>query len=474
MGNKEMDPRGIRDRIEAQRRWFQGGLVRGSAARRQRLRLLKQQLIRHEDRLLEALRADLGKGGFGALFSEIAPLYGEINHAAAHVGRWARPRRVRSSPAVFPSSARVIPEPFGVALIIGPWNYPVQLLLSPLVGALAAGNCAVLKPSELAPHTSAAVAAMIREGFDPREVAVEEGGREEAKALIEARPEVVFFTGGSRAGREVMAAAARELVPVILELGGKNPCVVDRDTDPKTAARRIVWGKFYNAGQTCIAPDFVVAHRGVKQALLEAMAGALGRFYGPDPADSPAYERIINRGHLDRLEGLLRAARDRGRILSGGQARPGELYLAPTIVDGIGWEHPLMAEEIFGPILPVLEYEELEELIDRLRQRPRPLMLLVFTRDRAVEGRLIEAVPSGGVSVNDCLLHSLVKTLPFGGVGESGMGRYHGKAGFEAFSYPRGVLRRSQGFDLTLRFPPFPTFNAQGQRLMRRLVRLMR
>ncbi|MBN1838400.1 MAG: aldehyde dehydrogenase family protein [Spirochaetales bacterium] len=469
-----MEAKTIRNTIEAQRRWFEEGLARGCPARRQRLRVLKGQLVRHEDRLLEALRADLGKGGFGALFSEIAPLYGEINYAQAHLGRWARTRRVRSSPAVFPSRARVIPEPFGVALIIGPWNYPVQLLLSPLVAALAAGNCAVLKPSELAFHTSAAVAEMIREGFDPREAAVVEGGREEARALVEARPDVIFFTGGSRAGREVMAGAARQLAPVILELGGKNPCVVDRTSDPTTAARRIVWGKFYNAGQTCIAPDFVAAHRDIKQALLEAMAATLQRFYGPDPAASPAYERIINRGHLERLGRLLGAAGDQGRIVSGGQVRPEQLYLAPTIVDGIGWEHPLMAEEIFGPILPVLEYEDLEELVDRLRRRPRPLMLLVFTRDRGVEQRLIQAVPSGGVSVNDCLLHSLVKTLPFGGVGESGMGRYHGRAGFEAFSYQRGVLHRSQGFDPTLRFPPFPRTGARGQRLVRRLVRLLR
>jgi len=337
-----------------------------------------------------------------------------------------------------------------VALIIGPWNYPFQLLLSPLVGALAAGNCAVLKPSELAPHTTIAIAELIRAIFPEEYVAVVPGERDTAEALLREKFDAIFFTGSSPVGRAVMAAAAQHLTPVTLEMGGKCPCLVCADAPLDIAARRIVWGKFMNAGQTCVAPDFVLVDRRVRVDLVESMKRVLREFYGDDPQRSPDYGRIVNRRHLERLGGYL----EHGHIAHGGQHDPNDLYLAPTILTDVPLEAPAMRDEIFGPILPVLEFGQLDEALDLLRDRPTPLALYLFTRDRAVQARVLTATRSGGLCVNDTITHMIGKHLPFGGLGESGLGAYHGKASFDCFTHYRSILRRSFKPDLRFRYPP--------------------
>jgi acyl-CoA reductase-like NAD-dependent aldehyde dehydrogenase len=337
-----------------------------------------------------------------------------------------------------------------VALILGPWNYPVQLLLAPLVGAIAAGNCAVLKPSELAPHTAAALAALLRAAFPDDYIAVVPGEREVAEALLRVRFDTVFFTGSTAVGRAVLAATAPHLTPVTLELGGKCPCLVCADAPPAVTARRIAWGKFLNAGQTCVAPDFVLADRRVRPALVAALQQTLTEFYGDDPQKSPHYGRIINRRHFDRLAAYLGS----GQIACGGRLDAADLYLAPTVLTEVPDAAPVMQEEIFGPILPVLEYADLADALARLRDRPIPLALYLFTRDRRVQADVLAATRSGGVCLNDTVTHMVGKYLPFGGLGDSGFGRYHGQASFDCFTHWRPVLRRSLAFDPRLRYPP--------------------
>ena len=359
-------------------------------------------------------------------------------------------RRRRTPWLAWPGRGFVDPEPYGVALIIGPWNYPVQLLLAPLIGALAAGNCVVLKPSEFAPRTAAALARLIEAIYPEDYVTVVEGERETAEALLRERFNAIFFTGSTSVGRLVMAAAAQHLTPVTLELGGKSPCIVCADAPLDTTARRIVWGKFLNAGQTCVAPDFVLVDRRIRDGLLAAMQRAVRAFYGQDPQKSPDYGRIVNRRHIDRLAGYLRS----GQPIEGGRWDAQDLYFAPTILTDVAPDAPVMQEEIFGPILPVLEFDRIENALEMLRERPTPLALYLFTPDRSVQERVLRATRSGGVCINDTLTHIVGSGLPFGGLGESGLGAYHGRASFDCFSHFRSVLRRSLAIDPALRYPP--------------------
>ncbi|MCX8092367.1 MAG: aldehyde dehydrogenase family protein [Verrucomicrobiae bacterium] len=436
--------------LRQQRASFQTGATRSLEFRRAQLRRLQAALERHEASLLEAIHADLRRAAHDAYLSEIGFVLREIHYALRNLPAWMKPQR-RSVPLLArPGRAWVQPEPLGVALILGPWNYPVQLLLLPLVSALAAGNCAVLKPSEFAPHTAEAIARLIRDTFSEDYVAVCPGGRDVAEALLREQFDKIFFTGGTAAGRAVMAAAAKHLTPVTLELGGKCPCLVCADAPLEVTARRIAWGKFMNAGQTCVAPDFVLAEQPIRHRLLEALQRAVREFYGDDPRQSPHYGRIVNRRHFERLTGLLNA----GRIVCGGQQDVDTLYLAPTILADVPPDAPVMQEEIFGPILPVLTFEQLDEALAKLADRPTPLALYLFTNDRAVQQRVLARTRSGGVCLNDTVMHLLSKDLPFGGLGESGMGAYHGRAGFEAFSHYRSVLRRGFWPDFRLRYPP--------------------
>jgi aldehyde dehydrogenase (NAD+) len=418
--------------------------------RRAQLEKLLGALQANETALLEALRADLGKTAYHGFTTEIGLVLSELRYALRKLEIWTTPGKARVPWIAWPGNGTRRPEPFGVVLIIGTWNYPVQLLFSPLVSALAAGNCVILKPSEFAPHTARVVERMIRETFSADYVSVATGGPEVVDSLMGERLDKVFFTGSTRVGKLIMAAAAKHLTPVTLELGGKSPCIVCADAPLEVTARRIVWGKFMNAGQTCIAPDFVLADRSIREPLVKALVAAIQEFYGTEPRESADYGRIINRLHWDRLTGYLKS----GRVLYGGQHDAGELYLAPTIVTDLTAESPLNQEEIFGPILPVIEYGNLEEALAFLVQRPAPLALYLFSNSRSIQERVLAETRSGGVCINDTILHMIAKDLPFGGFGESGMGAYHGKAGFDCFTHYRSVLRRGTLLDPPLRYPP--------------------
>lgn len=436
--------------VRRQREYFRTGVTRDYGFRREALRRLLEGLERREAGLLGALKADLGKGVHEAYASEVGFLAGELRHALRSLRGWMR-AEVRAVPwMAWPGSGRVVREPYGVALVMGPWNYPLQLLLTPLVGAVAAGNCVVLKPSEHALRTAEEVGGLVGELFEEAHVAVVNGGRELAEDLLKEKFDTIFFTGGTEVGRVVMAAAARHLTPVTLELGGKCPCIVAEDAVVEVAARRIAWGKWMNAGQTCVAPDHVWVHRSRVGELVDRLREVVGEFYGGDPRVSGDYGRIVHAGHLRRLVGYL----GDGRVVVGGGWDEEALYMDPTVMVDVIPGSRVMAEEVFGPVLPVLVYDDLGEVFSWLGGRGAALAVYVFTTSGRVVEQVVGGTRSGGVCVNDTVVQILGRELPFGGVGESGMGRYHGRAGYECFSYPRVLVRRPAGMDVALRYPP--------------------
>jgi aldehyde dehydrogenase (NAD+) len=451
--------------LRRQRAFMESGASRSRGFRRAQLGTLRDAIAAHEPLLLEALHADLRKSAYEAYATEIGLVLGEIDYARRHLGAWMKPRRRATPRLSWPSRGIIRPEPYGVGLILGPWNYPVQLLLSPLVGALAAGNSVVLKPSEFAPRTAAALDQLIRTAFPEECVTVVQGDRATAEALLREKFDVIFFTGSSSVGRAVMTAAAQHLTPVTLELGGKCPCLVCSDAPLDLTARRIAWGKFLNAGQTCVAPDFVLAERSIRPALVGALTRAVREFYGEDPQRSRDYCRIINRRHHDRLVSYLGS----GRIAHGGHHDADDLYLAPTLLTEVPWDAPAMQEEIFGPILPVLDFDRLDDALAQLRARPTPLALYLFTRNGRTQEHVLGATKSGGVALNDTVTHMVGPALPFGGLGESGLGAYHGQASFNCFTHYRSVLRRSPTLDPKLLFPP-PRISVT---LLKRLYRFL-
>jgi len=444
-----MDRPTILKLLHDQRSYFASGITKDPSFRLDQLKVLRNAIRSCEDAILHALQQDLRKPAFEAYGGDIAIVVNEIDHAVRHLRRWAKPRRVRTPLAHLPARCFVRSEPYGVALIIGPWNFPVQLLLTPLVGAMAAGNCAVLKPSIAAPHTSRVIAQVIAEHFDPAYCSVVEGGAESAQMLLEERFDTVFFTGGPATGKLVMAAAAKHLTPVTLELGGKNPCIVDADADLGVAARRIVWGKFFNAGQSCVAVDYLLVDRRVKQELLSRIISTVRSFYGEDPSQSPDFARIVDELHFDRLARLLAA----GEVLIGGTTDRAARYIAPTVIDGITGSEPIMEDEIFGPLLPVIEYGDLAEAIDFVNSGRG--LLYVFSRDRARQEEVLHRTSSGGACINDTVIHETITGLPFGGIGDSGLGAYHGRASFDAFSHERSIVRNGFLLDNLLRYPPY-------------------
>jgi acyl-CoA reductase-like NAD-dependent aldehyde dehydrogenase len=446
-----MDRVEAKERVARQRAFFRSGATRELAFRRDRLRELRAMVLAAEPRIFEALRADLGKPALEAYGGELAIVRREIDHALRHLDGWARPRRVRTILAHLPGRSEIRREPRGVVLVISPWNFPVQLTLVPAVGAIAAGNVAILKVPPLAKATSALLAELVGSRFDPGLLSVAEGGVEAAEALLAEQLDYVFFTGGPVAGRRVMEAAARHLTPVTLELGGKNPCIVDADVDLDVAARRIAWGKFFNAGQSCVAVDYLLVDRAVKGALLERIAAAIRDFYGEDPRRSPDFGRIIDEGHFDRTMARLRS----GRVVLGGQSDRAERYVAPTLVEGVAIGDLLMEEEIFGPVLPVMEFGDVAEAIATVNALPPPLALYVFSRSAPFQERVLRETVAGGGCVNDTTIQFTSALLPFGGAGESGMGAYHGQASFELFSRQRSLVRRGFAFDVKLRYPPY-------------------
>lgn len=437
--------------VEAVRKSFDAGTTRPLAWRKVQLRRLLELLRREEGAILAALRADLGKSTFEAWVGEVALVASETEHALSRLEDWCRPEKVSTPLALQPGRSRIYHQPLGVALIIGPWNYPFQLIAAPLVGALAAGNAVIIKPSEVAENTSKMLAELIPKYLDSDAVAVIEGGIPETTALLEQRFDKIFYTGNGHVGRIVMQAAVKHLTPVTLELGGKSPCLVDASADLDVAARRIVWGKFFNAGQTCVAPDYILCRSNLEETLVERLVDTIGEFFGADPKESPDFARIVNRRHLDRLRPLLES----GDVATGGDVDEDDLYIAPTILRGVAPDSPAMADEIFGPILPILNVESTDDAIAFINARPKPLALYVFTGDKDVERRVLERTSSGGACVNDTVAHLGVAELPFGGVGESGMGNYHGRAGFESFSHRRSVLHKSTLVDPRLRYPPY-------------------
>jgi aldehyde dehydrogenase (NAD+) len=431
---------------------FESGRTRPLSYRQRQLEGLGRFLKEREGEIERALHDDMGRPSFEAYPSEIALIVAELALVRKKLGSWAKPERVRTAMACQPGRSYIYREPLGVALVIGPWNYPLQLLLLPSVGAIAAGNCAVLKPSELAPATSSLIARRLPEYLDAACLSIVEGGAAETTALLEERFDHIFFTGGETVGRIVMQAAAKYLTPVTLELGGKSPCIVDRHTDLQVAARRIVWGKFYNAGQTCVAPDYVLAHKEIEEPLLAKLKQTLHEFFGDDPHSVADYGRIINLRHYERLMSLLPGS---GEIVTGGTGLPADRYIAPTILRNTSSEAPVMASEIFGPILPVLKVQDVEHAIAFVNSRPKPLALYVFTSDPAVQAKVLDRTTSGGVTVNHTLLHLVNHSLPFGGVGPSGMGAYHGRATFETFSHRKSVLVKRTWLDPWFFYPPY-------------------
>lgn len=432
------------------RDFFASGATRDLVFRREALHRLARTIEEREPEILQALHADLRKSQQEAWASEIGVVLTDIAHTTRRLRRWARPRRHPASWGLRPARARVYPEPQGVVLILGPWNYPFQLLFSPLVAALAAGNCVCLKPSELAPAVSKVLAAIVVDAFEPGHVTLVEGDVDVAKRLVGLDFDHIFVTGSTEVGRQVMSAAARNLTPVTLELGGKCPCVVAPDARLEVAVRRIAWGKFLNAGQTCVGPDHVYVHSSVMERFLAALKEALVEFYGDDPFQSPDFGRIVNRRHFRRLRDYL----DQGEVVHGGKTDEADLYIAPTLLAEPRPGASVLEEEIFGPILPLLTYEDLDELLDALAVRPRPLAIYLFSEDRVVQRRFFAGSISGGVGINDVVNQIVPKELPFGGIGDSGMGRYHGKSGFDRFTHYRSMLHRSTRFDPGFQYPP--------------------
>ena len=442
---------------------FASGRTRPLDWRRSQLKALRALLTERESELLDALSTDLGKPRLEAWATDIGFVINEIDHAIKHLRRWTKPARVRTPMATKPSKARVVREPLGLVLIIAPWNYPVQLALSPLVGAIAAGNVAVLKPSEVAPATSAVLARLLPEYLDPDAVAVVEGAVPETQALLAQRWDHIFYTGNGRVGRVVMEAATPHLTPVTLELGGKSPAIIDASANLEVAARRIAWGKFLNAGQTCIAPDYVLVARGLEDRFIELLRRCVFDFYGQDPKASPDFARIVNGAHFERLVKLL----DSGTPAVGGDYDATTRYIAPTVLRDVTSESPVMQDEIFGPILPVIPIADAEEAVAFVNAREKPLALYVFASDASVVRTVLEGTSSGGACVNATLFNVAVAELPVGGVGESGMGAYHGKASFDVFSHAKSVLKRSTRPDPALAYPPY---TESKEKLMRRFL----
>jgi len=449
--------------VGALRSRFDSGATKSLAWRLSQLDALEHLLMEREGDIIEALRKDLGKPETEALFSEVRMIVGEVRLTRKKLRSWMKPERVRTPLVAMPGRSYIYREPLGLVLIIAPWNYPFQTAVLPLVGALAAGNCVVLKPSEIAPHTSAIIAKWIPKYLDTKAVEVFEGGVPETTALLQQKWDHIFYTGNGTVGRIVMEAASKHLTPVTLELGGKSPALVDETADLDGAAKRIVYGKFFNAGQTCVAPDYVLVHEAVHDALLNRMVSAVREFYGDDPKQSPDFARIINERHHARLVRLL----DGADVATGGETDASERYIAPTILKNVKEGDEVMKEEIFGPILPVVAVSSVRAAVAFINGQPKPLALYCFSTNEDAQEAVIAGTSAGGTTINHVWLHVGVPTLPFGGVGESGMGTYRGRHSFETFSHKRGVLKKSTLKDPPLMFPPYAPWK---QRWLKRLL----
>ncbi len=440
--------------VEKQRQFFLTHTTREIRYRREALKKLRAAIRKWEPRICAALQADLGKCAMETYMTEIGMVLAGLSDALSHLSKWSRPKRVMTPLAQFPSTARVVPEPYGVSLIISPWNYPVLLCLDPLVAALAAGNCCVVKPSSMSPATSEVLAEMLGSIFPPAYVSVVLGGRESIGALLEQKFDYIFFTGSPKVGHLVMEAASRHLTPVTLELGGKSPCIVDDTANVRVAARRIAFGKILNAGQTCVAPDYLMIHASRKEEFVAEYRAAVQEMLGDTPLQNAEFTHIINARHFERLRGLMRDARP----VIGGGSDAETLRIEPTLLDDVTPDSAAMQEEIFGPILPMITWEKWSDVESFVLSRPRPLASYLFTTDSSAEKRFVNNLSFGGGCVNDTIIHLAVHGLPFGGVGDSGMGSYHGKAGFDTFTHYKSVLTKANWLDLPFRYHPYSGF----------------
>ena len=445
-----MNEQQIREVVERQRTYFMSHATMDVSARRAALRRLREAVQEHEDDIAQALHADLGKSADEGYMCETGLALSEIRYQLQHVSRWARSRPRATDLANAVATSRVERVPYGVTLVMAPWNYPFLLTLEPLAGALAAGNTVVVKPSAYAPASSAVLRQICEEAFEPELVSVIEGGRTENEALLDQRWDNIFFTGSVAVGKLVMARAAEHLTPVTLELGGKSPCIVERSANLRVAARRIAFGKWLNVGQTCVAPDYVLVDREIKDELIGLIREECENMYGSDALASPAFGKMVNRKHFDRVMGLI----DPTKVVMGGHGNERTLRIEPTIMDNVTPADAVMGQEIFGPVLPVMAYDGLEEALRFVEERPTPLALYLFTARRALARRVMHEVPFGGGCVNDTIMHLATSRMGFGGMGASGMGSYHGRKSFEAFTHEKSIVDKATWFDAPFRYQP--------------------
>ena len=441
----------IEEMIKKQQEYFAAGKTYELAQRIQALNRLEQGILNCEQELYAALKKDLGKSRAESYMCEVGLTLSELRFVKKHVQKWSREKRVPTPLAQFHARSFTVQEPYGVVLVMSPWNYPVLLTLEPLIGALAAGNCCVLKPSAYSPATSAVMKKMIADVFPQEYVTVIEGGREENQNLLSQKFDYIFFTGGVQVGKMVMEKAAANLTPVTLELGGKSPCIIDKSANLKLTAKRLAFGKYLNCGQTCVAPDYVLVHEAVKEEFLKLLKSEIRAMYGEDPLKNPDYGKMINRKHFDRVLGLMKEE----KLILGGENDMASLRIAPVVMDQVTEDDAVMQEEIFGPILPVLTVGSMEEAIAFVNRRPKPLALYLFTENRETEKNVLEYTSFGGGCINDTIIHLATSQMGFGGVGNSGMGSYHGKKSFETFSHEKSIVKKYTWMDLPMRYQPY-------------------
>ena len=437
--------------IEKYRDYFNTGETRSYEFRINQLNKLKNAIKKYEKEILKALYNDLGKPEFEAYATEIGIVYEEINYAIKNLKSWMKRKKVKTPITQMGSKSYIYPEPIGVVLIIAPWNYPFNLLMVPLIGAISAGNTIIIKSSKESHHISFVITKIIEENFDHRSIGMIKGGREEVNEILEEKLDYIFFTGSVEVGKKVMKAASKNLTPITLELGGKSPVIVDKSANIKVAAKRIAWGKFLNVGQTCVAPDYLIVHKDIKDDFIQELIKVIKEYFGDNPKESKSYGRIINERHFNRLINLI----DKEKLIFGGDYDCEERYIGPTIVDDVNWNDSVMAEEIFGPILPIMTYNKIEDTINMINSHPKPLALYIFSEDKNVIDKVVESISYGGGCINDTVSHTASVYLPFGGIGNSGMGAYHGKVSFDLFSHLKSVLNKSTKLDIKIVFPPY-------------------
>ena len=441
----------IEEMVKKQRTYFAEGRTLKAEQRIEALNRLEQGILNCEQDLYAALKKDLGKSRAESYMCEVGLTLSELRFVRKHVRRWSLEKRVLTPLAQFHAKSFTVQEPYGVVLVMSPWNYPVLLTLEPLIGALTAGNCCVLKPSAYSPATSAVMKHMIAETFPEEYVTVVEGGREENQNLLSQKFDYIFFTGGVQVGKLVMEKAVANLTPVTLELGGKSPCIIDKSANLKLAARRLAFGKYLNCGQTCVAPDYVLVHDVVKEEFLTLLKAEIRSMYGEEPLKNADYGKMINRKHFDRVLGLM----NQEKLILGGESNAASLQIAPAVMDQVTEEDAVMQEEIFGPLLPILTVGSMEEAIAFVNHRPKPLALYLFTENREVEKNVLEYTSFGGGCINDTIIHLATSRMGFGGVGNSGMGSYHGKKSFETFSHEKSIVKKYTWIDLPMRYQPY-------------------